>query len=71
MVKLFGWERKMLSKIQTTRDEELISIWWLKVGASQLSLLICDLIVFNFSSFGHFLGAIKWVQNVEEHDVRP
>lgn len=38
MVKLFGWERKMLSKIQTTRDEELISIWWLKVRELRDSL---------------------------------
>ncbi|KJA25244.1 hypothetical protein HYPSUDRAFT_37726 [Hypholoma sublateritium FD-334 SS-4] len=39
MVKLFGWERKMLSKIQTTRDEELISIWWLKVLQSFLGAI--------------------------------
>ena len=38
MVKLFGWERKMLSKIQNARDEELVSIWWLKVREQRRSL---------------------------------
>lgn len=31
MVKLFGWEQKMLKMIQSARNEELLSIWWLKV----------------------------------------
>ncbi|KAF9481117.1 multidrug resistance-associated ABC transporter [Pholiota conissans] len=31
MVKLFGWEEKMSKRIREARDDELNSIWWLKV----------------------------------------
>lgn len=38
MVKLFGWEMKMAKRIEEKRDEELKSLWNLKVS---IDLLDC------------------------------